>query len=76
MPRTRPRLPKPPHDSLECLRIHEVAALCHVSCDTVRAWTRKTRKGKGSFPLPIRASDAVLLWPRADIARWMSEVRS
>lgn len=57
-----------PADPLECLRLHEVARLLHVSRFTIRGWVRR-----GKFPKPIPASEAVRLWRRSTVEAWLQE---
>ena len=56
----RPALPP------ACLRLHEVAALLHVSKHTVRASVRQ-----GKFPKPIKTTEAMMLWRRSAVAAWL-----
>jgi predicted DNA-binding transcriptional regulator AlpA len=62
---SRVRIAKPA-DDLECLRLHEVAQLLHISKHTLRSWVAKDK-----FPRPIAPTETLRLWPRRVVEEWV-----
>ena len=49
------------------LLVDEVAELLRVSQSTINRWSEESRKGNGSFPLPISARGGKRRWSRDSI---------
>jgi predicted DNA-binding transcriptional regulator AlpA len=52
------------------LKVEDIMQLFHVSRVSVYRWIALSRKGEGTFPLPVFGRKQRLCWNRADVERF------
>ena len=58
----------------QILLINEAAEMLKVSPSTLSRWTEESRKGTGTFPLPISARGGKRRWLRSDVERYIESL--
>ncbi|HHJ13259.1 MAG TPA: AlpA family phage regulatory protein [Gammaproteobacteria bacterium] len=53
----------------EYLRVKQVAALLGIGVSTVWAWVKE-----GKLPAPVKLSERVTVWDRAELESWVREL--
>ena len=59
---------------MEILLIDEVAKMLKVSPSTLSRWAEESRKGTGTFPLPVSARGGKRRWLLSDIEQYLESL--